>query len=196
MTTLDTHLLISAYCQGLFPMPHHETDEIMWYQPDPRAIIPLNNFHASRSLLKKIRKFNWTYTINQSFETIIRGCGEREDTWINEEIKNAYYQLHKDGFAYSLEVREDEEIIGGVYGVSIGKAFFAESKFKTKTDASKAAIYFLVEFLNANHYELLEVQFLTNHLVTLGATEIPLSNYMEMLEKAVSQDKRLQKIER
>ena len=121
------------------------------------------------------------------------GCSNREDTWINDEIKQAYEQLHSDDFAYSLEVIEDGEIIGGVYGVCIGKAFFAESKFKTKTDASKAAIYFLVEYLKERAFELLEVQFITTHLASLGAIEIPLDDYMQRLEKATSQDTRIQR---
>ena len=183
--SLSTPLLVSAYANGLFPMPEPETGEILWYQPDPRAIIPLDKFHLSKSLQKTIRKHKWTYTVDQEFAAVMDGCADRDETWINQEMHQAYCQMHVDGFAMSIEVRENGELIGGTYGVLIQKAFFAESKFRRKNDASKAAIYFLVQELTKRKVELLEVQFITEHLRSLGAVEISLDQYMTTLESLI-----------
>ena len=183
--TLTSNLLIKAYASGFFPMPYGPNDEIHWFNPDPRAILPLDNFHASRSLKRSIKKNNFSYTINKCFEEVMNHCGNRKDTWINDEIKKAYLQLHLDGGAHSLEVWCDGKIAGGLYGVSVGSAFFAESKFHTITDGSKAALYFLVEHMNNLHMELLEIQFMTDHLKSLGAIHIDGLDYEKRLEKAV-----------
>lgn len=186
MKNLDTNMLLMAYSQGYFPMPHPDTEEICWFNPDPRAIIPLEGFHCSRSLKRSIRKFGYTFTINQSFQEVMSSCAREDDTWINEEFKRAYYQLHQLGFAHSLEVWAEDELVGGLYGVSIASAFFAESKFHKKTDASKAALYFLVEHMKKLNFSLLEVQFLTPHLNSLGAIEISASHYQNLLSLALA----------
>lgn len=186
MQCLDNKVLLLAYANGFFPMPHPETEEIFWFNPDPRAIIPLDQFHASRSLKRSIRKMEFKATINQSFKEVMDLCSQRKETWINTEIKTAYTALHESGHAHSLEVRQHGKLVGGVYGVSIGGAFFAESKFHTVTDASKAALFFLTQHLKSAKFELLEVQFMTPHLQSLGAIEIPSEEYMRRLQQAVN----------
>ncbi|MFW7380943.1 MAG: leucyl/phenylalanyl-tRNA--protein transferase [Oligoflexus sp.] len=185
MKRLNTDILLVAYTNGFFPMPHPQTEEICWFNPDPRAIIPLDQFHVSRSLRRTLRKGVFTATIDKDFAGVIAGCASREETWINREIREAYTQLHRDGYAHSLEVWHDDQLAGGVYGVALGGAFFAESKFHTVADASKAALYFLVEHLRSNGFQLLEVQFLIPHLARLGAKEISAVEYHERLGKAL-----------
>lgn len=180
---LDTTILKTAYANGYFPMPHPETNEICWFNPDPRAIIPLNGFHCSRSLRRKINKKLFNITYNEAFMNVMKGCANREETWITEEFIYAYTKLHKEGFAHSVEVWLNDELVGGVYGVSIGGAFFAESKFHSVTDASKVALYYLVEHLNKASFKLLEVQFMIPHLKSLGAVEIPALNYLSLLKR-------------
>ena len=166
-------------------MPYGPQDEIHWFNPDPRAILPLDNFHASRSLKRSIKKRKFHYTINNCFVDVMDHCANRKDTWINAEIKKAYTQLHLDGAAHSLEVWCDAQLVGGLYGVSIGSAFFAESKFHTATDASKAALFFLVEHMKKLRMDLLEIQFMTDHLKSLGAVHIDAYDYDLLLKKAV-----------
>ncbi len=184
---LTPELLIAAYRHGYFPMPHPETEEIIWFNPDPRAIIPLDGFHCSRSLKRSLRRSNFLVTIDKDFSGVLAGCAERAETWINTEITEAYERLHQHGDAHSLEIWQNDQLVGGTYGVAIGGAFFAESKFHRVTDASKAALYFLVEHLRAKGFSLLEVQFLTPHLRTLGAIQIPARDYEQRLQRAVRQ---------
>ncbi len=184
---LTPELLIAAYRHGYFPMPHPETEEIIWFNPDPRAIIPLDGFHCSRSLRRSLRRSNFLVTIDKDFSGVLAGCAERAETWINTEITEAYERLHQHGDAHSLEIWQNDQLVGGTYGVAIGGAFFAESKFHRVTDASKAALYFLVEHLRAKGFSLLEVQFLTPHLRTLGAIQIPARDYEQRLQRAVRQ---------
>ena len=188
MTTsvLDTEILKLAYCNGYFPMPDPRNGEICWFNPDPRAILPLDGFHMSRSLKRSIRKKNFTVTINKCFKDVIEGCADRDDTWITDEFIRAYSQLHTEGYCHSLEVWHQSKLAGGVYGVAIGGAFFAESKFHRVTDASKAALYFLTQHLHRNGFELLEVQFLIPHLKSLGAIEIPAKIYEQKLGQALA----------
>jgi leucyl/phenylalanyl-tRNA--protein transferase len=185
MTRLSTDILLVAYSNGFFPMPHPQTQEICWFNPDPRAIIPLDGFHVSRSLKRTLRKQAFRISINEAFESVIDACADREETWINDEIKATYTQLYLSGHAHSLEVWEDTKLVGGVYGVAIGAAFFAESKFHRVRDASKVALYYLVEHLKAKGFQILEVQFLIPHLARLGAIEIPLNQYLENLSHAI-----------
>lgn len=182
---LTTPLLLSAYAQGFFPMPEPETGEIEWFRPDPRAVFPLEEFHISHSLQKKIRRKQYSVTFNTHFVEVMKACAEREETWINEEFLSAYTQLHRKGYAHSVEIWKTKKLIGGVYGVSIGGAFFAESKFHRATDASKLALYHLIERLKERHFELLEVQFLTPHLESLGAIAIPDEEYQKRLAQAI-----------
>jgi len=182
---LTPELLRAAYSHGYFPMPHPETDEILWFNPDPRAILPLDHFHASHSLKKRFRRGEFTFTKDQAFESILEGCADRDDTWINDEIKEAYTELYHQGTAHSVEVWKKGVLVGGLYGVAIGGAFFAESMFHIATDASKAALWHLVGHLDSRGFKLLEVQFLTPHLKSLGAVEIPASTYEPLLHEAI-----------
>ena len=182
---LDTNSLLTAYSTGLFPMPHPKTEEIEWFFPDPRAILPLNGFHCSRSLKKKMRNELFEVTIDQDFKGVMQACAEREETWINSEFIRAYGELQRMGYAHSLEVWHGGQLVGGVYGVAIFRAFFAESMFHTKTDASKIALYHLTLALKKSGFKLLEVQFITPHLKSLGAIEISADEYLTLLEKAL-----------
>ena len=185
MDKLSTQILLVAYANGFFPMPHPQTNEICWFNPDPRAIIPLDGFHVSRSLKRSLRHKGFKATIDQDFAGVMDGCSQRKETWINDEIKRAYKALHQDGYAHSLEVWLGDQLVGGVYGVALGGAFFAESKFHRVTDASKAAIYYLVEHLRRVGFTLLEVQFLIPHLASLGAIEISAKDYQSRLYDAL-----------
>lgn len=215
---LSPALLERAYSAGLFPMPDR-FGRIRWYQPDPRAVLPLDAFHISRSLHRKLKKtvcraqagtgkyrlpdeagigksrlpglkpqasslFEVSY--DQAFTDVMRGCANREPTWINEEFIRVYTALHKLGKAHSVEVWQGERLAGGTYGVHLGGAFFAESKFHTVTDASKVALAKLVERLKARGFALLEVQWVTPHLAQFGAVEIPHAEYTRRLEAALS----------
>ncbi len=182
---LTPDLLISAYANGYFPMPHPETEEICWFHPDPRAIIPLENFHVSRSLRRTLRRKAFRISINESFEGVIDSCADRQETWINLEIRTAFLELHRLGHAHSVEVWNQEKLVGGTYGLAIRGAFFAESMFHRETDASKLALWGLVNHLKAQDLILLEVQFLTPHLGSLGAIEISAEHYMEKLAAAL-----------
>lgn len=187
---LDIRLLLGAYANGYFPMPEPKTEEIQWYFPDPRAILPLDKFHCSKSLAKKVKQGIFSYTTDQDFLGVMKGCAARKETWINDEFIRVYSELHRLGFAHSVEVWRQKKLVGGVYGVSIGGAFFAESKFHSETDASKVALYYLVRELNKRGFGLLEVQFLTPHLKSLGAEEIPAKKYSTLLKKAVAQEQK------
>jgi leucyl/phenylalanyl-tRNA--protein transferase len=178
-------LLRMAYAQGYFPMPHPESGEILWFHPDPRAVLPLDGFHCSRSLARTLRRSELTVTFDQAFDAVMTACGERRETWITDEFKAVYGAMHRDGDAHSVEVWLDGHLVGGAYGVTLGGAFFAESMFHRATDASKIALYHLVQHLVSRGYQLLEVQFLTPHLASLGAVEIPRSEYLRRLERAL-----------
>lgn len=182
--------LLRAYALGYFPMPNPQTEEIEWYQPNPRAILPLDSFHCSRTLKRTLNKKTFKFTLNRDFSAVMRGCAEREETWINEEFIRAYTELHVLGHAHSIEVWQQEHLAGGIYGVHIGGAFFAESMFSRERDASKAALFHLVNHLNQQQFALLEVQFLTPHLERLGAKEIPMEHYERQLQLAIHQFRR------
>ena len=167
-------------------MPDPDTGEIQWYNPDPRAIIPLDKFHCSRSLKRTLRKGIFSYSLNQDFLGVMEGCADRASTWINHEFKNSYFGLYQEGFAHSVEVCQNGMLVGGVYGVALGGAFFAESKFHRVTDASKVALFYLVEHLKKKGFILLEVQFLIPHLERLGAIEISREKYQLILQQALN----------
>jgi len=183
--SLDPGLLRLAYARGYFPMPHPDTGEILWFSPDPRAIIPLGGFHCSRSLARTLRLGAFEISMDRDFAGVMAGCAERTETWITDEFKTAYGRLHAEGDAHSLEVWQEDKLVGGVYGVALGRAFFAESMFHRVTDASKVALYHLVERLRQQDMLLLEVQFLTSHLASLGAVEIPREQYLRRLAAAL-----------
>jgi leucyl/phenylalanyl-tRNA--protein transferase len=183
---LDPDFLLVAYCNGYFPMASHRRGPIEWYSPDPRAIIPLNGLHVSRSLRRTLKRNVFTVRINTAFESVIRACAGRAETWISEEIIAAYTELHHRGFAHSVESWHDEQLVGGLYGVAIGGAFFGESMFSRMTDASKVALVHLVERLKRRGFTLLDTQFMTEHLRALGAIELPRRSYLRLLSKALA----------
>jgi leucyl/phenylalanyl-tRNA--protein transferase len=180
--------LLAAYRSGLFPMPvepRKRRSRIAWYSPDPRAIIPLDGFHVSRSLRRSLLRFEVSF--NRSFGSVIRTCGDpdREGFWISDVVVDAYEALFDLGWAESVEVRLDGELVGGVYGVRIGGFFAGESMFHRATDASKVALLHLVDALRVEGASLFDVQWLTPHLTSLGAVEIGRVEYLEHLRVAI-----------
>jgi len=180
---LDPILVINAYAQGIFPMADHY-GRIRWYAPDPRAILEHENLYISRSLRATLRKKVYEVNIDSAFESVMRHCAEREDTWINESFISTYTHLHYAGLAHSVEAWQNGELVGGLYGVSLGGAFIGESMFSRVTDASKVCLVALVEHLKARGYVLHDVQYWTPHLASLGVTEIPRKEYELRLKAA------------
>ena len=179
-------LLKVAYSNGFFPMPNPQTGEIEWLRPEPRAILPLDGFHVSHSLQKLLNKATLRHSTDKAFEEVMHGCADRkEGTWITDIFLKSYLNLFKEGLAHSVEVWHGRQLVGGVYGVTLGAAFFAESMFHRETNASKVALHHLVKHLRTHHFELLEVQFLTPHLERLGAIEIPDERYQDLLASAL-----------
>lgn len=184
--TITPDLLLRAYASGVFPMASTRDDpEIHWVDPRRRGVFPLHNFHISRSLSRDIRSDTYTIRTNIDFAGVIAGCAARPDTWINDEISQLYQDLHRGGFAHSLEVWDGDALIGGVYGVALGAAFFGESMFSRRTNASKIALAWLVHRLRAGGFVLFDTQYLTPHLASLGAIEIPRAVYHDQLAKAL-----------
>jgi leucyl/phenylalanyl-tRNA--protein transferase len=183
---ITPEILLRAYEMGVFPMAGAREDpEIHWVDPRRRGVFPLQNFHISRSLSKHITDSSWTIRVNTDFAGVVRGCADRPETWINDEIFALYLVLHQMGSAHSLEVWEGDELVGGVYGVTLGAAFFGESMFSRRTNASKTALAYLVHRLRAGGFVLFDTQFLTAHLASLGAVEIRRTEYQKQLAKAV-----------
>jgi leucyl/phenylalanyl-tRNA--protein transferase len=185
---LSPEILLAAYMSGSFPMAHpDDNNEIYWHTPKRRGIIPLDErFTVSKNLKRLYRSGKFTFTVNRNFEEVIQQCASlrADDTWISEEIMEAYIGLHKAGFAHSFETRLNDELVGGLYGVCIGKAFFGESMFHTHTDASKLALMYLVEFLREKDFMLLDTQYLNPHIKQFGAYEISHTTYMLLLKQA------------
>jgi leucyl/phenylalanyl-tRNA---protein transferase len=186
---LHPNLLQIAYGNGFFPMPHPQSGEIHWFNPDPRAVLPLDNFYTSKSLRRSIRNRNYTPRFDHDFRATMEACAARPDTWITPEIIDAYVQLHQLKTAHSVEIYQDTTLVGGLYGLAIGASFFAESMFHLKRDASKVALYYLVEQLKHNNFDLLEVQFMTPHLSSLGAVNISQKAYLEKLRISVKKNR-------
>jgi leucyl/phenylalanyl-tRNA--protein transferase len=188
---IPADLLLTAYASGWFPMAV-DGGEIHWFSPDPRGIIPLDRFHVSARLARTIRRGVFRIEIDRAFPEVIRACAEADrdpddpGSWINDEIIESYEALHKLGFAHSVEAWKDEELAGGLYGVALGAAFFGESMFHRATDASKVALAALVDRLNARGFELLDTQWVTEHLGQFGALEIPRSEYLKRLHRALA----------
>jgi leucyl/phenylalanyl-tRNA--protein transferase len=173
-------LLLHAYRSAVFPMAMDD-GEIQWFSPDPRAIIPLEEFHVPHGLKRTLKRGDFEIRFDHDFEAVMRACAERDETWINDEIVESYVQLHQLGHAHSVEAWREGRLAGGLYGVSQGGAFFGESMFHRETDASKVALYALVERLRARGYKLLDTQWVTPHLRTFGAFEIPRAVYRQLL---------------
>lgn len=178
--------LLQAYASGLFPMSESADDpEIFWVEPRQRGIFELDRFHVSRSLRRRMRKADYTVTIDTCFPDVVRACADRQETWINDTIFALYMDLHRLGYAHSVEVHQNAQLIGGVYGVALGSAFFGESMFSRATDGSKLALANLVARLRFGGFTLFDTQFLTDHLASLGAIEIPQAEYLNRLHQAI-----------
>ena len=190
MSRLDPRLLLQGYANGIFPMADsRDAEDLFWVEPRQRAVIPLHKFHMSRSLRKVIRSGRFTVTRDRAFADVIAACAERDETWINAELEAAMIALHGSGHAHSIEVWEGEPsrsaLVGGLYGVKLGRAFFGESMFSRATDASKVALAWLVARLKAGNFTLLDCQFMTDHLASLGAVSVPRETYVALLSAAL-----------
>ena len=184
---LTAEIVLRAYAAGIFPMAEtREDDEIFWVDPKRRGVLPLERFHISRSLARRLRKAPFEITVDRDFASVLEGCADRPETWINDWITEIYMDLFDRGFAHSLEVWEGKRLVGGVYGVTLGAAFFGESMFSRRTDASKIALAYLVDRLRAGGFQLFDTQFLTAHLASLGAEEISRAEYHSRLRRAVT----------
>jgi leucyl/phenylalanyl-tRNA---protein transferase len=184
-------ILLKAYASGIFPMAESADDpSIFWVDPEMRGVLPLETFHLPRSLAKVIRRETFVVRFDTAFPAVLDGCAEpasgREETWINADIRDLYLALHRMGFAHSVESWRDGQLVGGLYGVSLGGAFFGESMFSRVPDASKVALAFLIERLRSGGYRLLDTQFVTAHLQRFGAIEIPRAAYREQLAAALA----------
>ncbi len=185
MPDLTPELLLKGYSVGIFPMAEHRDDpDIFWVDPRLRGVFPIDGFHISRSLARVMRRTQFTITIDTAFADVVRGCADREDTWINAEIFTLYQALHDRGAAHSLEVWDGDALVGGVYGVTLGAAFFGESMFSRRDNASKIALACLIDRLKRGGFTLFDTQFLTPHLASLGAIEITRDAYHRQLEAA------------
>jgi leucyl/phenylalanyl-tRNA--protein transferase len=184
---LTAQQVLHGYTMGIFPMADSDDyDAIYWYEPRMRGIIPPDGLKISKSLKQVLRSQRFEISINREFERVIRLCANRKERWISEEIIEVYLELFEMGYAYSFEVRNNqEELVGGLYGVALGSAFFGESMFHLERDASKVALVYLVEWMKLRDMTLLDTQYITDHLRTLGAIEIPQDAYLELLHKAL-----------
>ncbi|MGQ8634494.1 leucyl/phenylalanyl-tRNA--protein transferase [Agrobacterium sp. DKPNP3] len=188
---ITVDILLRAYSAGLFPMADSADDpELFWVEPEIRGIIPLDDFHVSKSLAKAMRKKPFNIRFDTAFEAVMAGCAaeapDRPSTWINATIRKLYTELHQIGHAHSVEAWEGDELVGGLYGVSLGAAFFGESMFSRRTNASKICLVHLVERLRTSGFVLLDTQFTTEHLKTFGAIDVPKLEYAKMLNLAVN----------
>lgn len=191
ISTLTPELLLNAYAQGFFPMAKsRRAKTIQWYAPEERGVIDLHDFHIPKSLAKFARKNPYRISMNKDFMGVISSCadtprGYEKGTWINDEIIDAYVALHRIGHAHSVEVWQEEKLVGGLYGVSLARAFFGESMFSTATNASKVALIHLVDWLRANDFTLLDTQYVNEHLLQFGVKEIPRGEYLARLNAAL-----------
>ena len=190
MSRLDPRLLLQCYAAGIFPMADsRDAAELFWVEPRNRAIMPLDRLHVSRSLRRTLRSGRFELTRDRDFAGVIRACANRAETWINDEIEHAMLALHASGHAHSIEAWHSgdagSELVGGLYGVRLGRAFFGESMFSTMTDGSKVALAWLVARLKVGGFTLLDCQFMTDHLASLGAVSVPRSDYVALLASAL-----------
>src|SRR5512142_108966 len=190
---ITPEVLLKAYACGIFPMAESAEDPALyWIEPDMRGIIPLDGFHVPSRLARTVRTTRFIVRVDRDFEAVIDGCAEpkrdRSRTWINTRIRRIYRALFERGHCHTVEVYDGDELVGGLYGVSLGRAFFGESMFHRARDASKIALVHLVARLKAGGYRLLDTQFITEHLRTFGAVEVPKRRYHRLLEEAVAGD--------
>jgi len=193
MSTITPQILLKAYAAGIFPMAESADDNALyWIEPEERGIFPLDAFHVPRSLRKEIRKRRFEIRVDTAFGQVIDACAaktsERKTTWINNRIRALYNQLHKMGCCHTIESWRDGRLVGGLYGVRIGAAFFGESMYSRETGASKVALVHLVARLNAGGFTLLDAQFMTPHLARFGAHPVKRDEYRKMLDAAIEQD--------
>ena len=188
---LDPALVVRAYREGIFPMAV-ETGDIGWFSPDPRGIIPLDAFHIPTRLARVVRGARFDIRIDTAFEAVMRACADRQDdddgTWISKDILECYVTLHRLGLAHSVETWQGDALVGGLYGVHLGGAFFGESMFHRVTDASKVALVALVDRLRRRSFRLLDIQWVTPHLAQFGAIEIPREDYLTLLQAALRRE--------
>jgi len=190
---LTPEILLRAYAMGVFPMAETRDDpEVFWVEPRRRGILPLNGFHISHSLARHMRGEPFAITLDRDFEGVLDGCADRPETWISETIRRLYCDLFDLGYGHSLEVWEGETLVGGVYGVALGAAFFGESMFSRRTDASKIALAYLTHLLSEWGFELFDTQFITPHLRSLGGMEISRSHYQALLQAALARPARFE----
>src|ERR1700751_5086330 len=187
---ITPEVLLKAYACGIFPVPESAEDPALyWIEPERRGIIPLDRFHIPSRLARTVRSGRFTVLVGRDFDAVLDGCAEpmpgRTRTWINERIRTLYRRLYQRGDCHTVEVYEDDQLVGGLYGVSLGRAFFGESMFHRARDASKVALVHLVARLSAGGFELLDTQYVTEHLRTFGAIEIPRRRYTGLLDKAL-----------
>jgi len=195
-TPLTAETLVYAYASGVFPMAE-ETGEIFWYSPDPRAIIPIQSYKPAKSLKPIINQKRFEIRIDTAFEQVMRNCAlprpTEPETWISEEIVQAYTELHNMGLAHSVEAWQDDKLVGGLYGVSLGAAFFGESMFSFVSNSSKVAFHYLIQILREQKYELLDSQFMNDNVLRYGAINIPRTAYIKRLAKALKSTCHFQK---
>jgi leucyl/phenylalanyl-tRNA--protein transferase len=183
---LTPTLILRAYAAGVFPMADGaETEGVFWVEPRQRGVFPLDAFHVPRRLARTVRSDRFAITIDRDFEAVIDACADRDETWINGDIRRLYVALHRMGYAHSVEARRDGRLVGGLYGVRMGAAFFGESMFHRETDASKVALVHLAARLKAGGFALLDSQFTTDHLARFGAVSIPRDQYRAELDAAL-----------
>lgn len=186
---LSPERLLDAYRHGIFPWPTFSEDPMLWWSPDPRALMPLDGMYVSKRLERRIRSGKYKPTINQAFSKVIEACsvgpGRELGTWLSKEMIAAYVKLHTLRHAHSVEVWNEAELVGGIYGVAVGGAFAAESMFHRQRDGSKLALYYLIEHLNKKGFHLLDIQQWTEHTGSLGAVEVPREDYLSRLSEIV-----------
>lgn len=192
---IPTELLLKAYASGVFPMAESATDpEVFWVRPEERGVIPLDSFHVPRSLRKAIRQGRFGIQVDTSFSEVVDACAEeraeRRSTWINGPIREAYQKLFEEGHCHCVEAWREGRLVGGLYGVRLGRAFFGESMFSREADASKVCLVYLVERLRQRGFILLDTQFTTDHLKRFGAVDVPRDRYEKMLEEALQGEAR------
>lgn len=190
MTKISTDDLLYGYCNGIFPMADSSEGEIYWYSPDPRAIIPIDTYKPSKSLKPTINQNVFEIAFNRNFKEVMKNCAlprfEDDETWISQDIIDSYHNLHKLGFAHSVEVYKQEVLVGGLYGVSVGSVFFGESMFHKVPNASKVAFHYLMENLKQRNFKLLDTQFINDNVKRFGAIEIPKRQFMKILKDSIS----------